>query len=270
MVKRFILGMLLLFVADVLVAQTSVPTDSVINYIDINGLKQGKWEKKDLNGKLRFEAYFIDDKPVGDFKRFDENGNLYAWLKYNNQGEKASVTFYHKTGKTAATGKYIGKAQDSIWNYFDEDGGLYLQESYNNGVKNGQFKQYTSEGVMIEEVSWKNGVKDGPWKKFYVEGQKMWDATYVNGKLEGPFKSWYKNGGLQKEGVYVNDFEEGDWKAYSEAGNLLKTYHYKNGVSPEADAEKENMLKELDEEKGKLDDPVEHIDDPDWFRKQSH
>jgi len=239
--------------------------DTLLNYTDINGLKQGHWNKKYENGTLQYEGYFIDGKPVGDFKRYDKRGDLYAYLKHEANSDLARSVFYHSNGKPSATGNYIGKLKDSIWNYYDDGGILYLQESFKNGVNHGTFRKYTSEKILFDEVNWKDGVKDGSWRKFYTSGELMWQSTYVNGKLEGDAKSYFQSGQVYKEGVYRADLMEGPWKTYNENGNLEKIYQYKNGVSPEADAENEEMMRELENNKNQFDGPA-NSNDIDWLR----
>ena len=48
--------------------------DTLKNYTDINGLKQGYWQKKYYNGNIKYEVYFKNNKPIGEFKRFYESG----------------------------------------------------------------------------------------------------------------------------------------------------------------------------------------------------
>ncbi len=40
---------------------------SQLNQTDTNGLRQGKWQKKQANGRLMYEGEFKDDKPVGEW-----------------------------------------------------------------------------------------------------------------------------------------------------------------------------------------------------------
>ncbi|MCF0207492.1 MAG: hypothetical protein HUK15_08695, partial [Bacteroidales bacterium] len=47
---------------------------TIINYIDINKKKQGKWVKKYDNGQIRYEGFFTNDQPTGTFKYYHENG----------------------------------------------------------------------------------------------------------------------------------------------------------------------------------------------------
>jgi antitoxin component YwqK of YwqJK toxin-antitoxin module len=268
MTKKIQALALLFFVTYMVVAQNvGQEGDTLINYIDINGLKQGHWIKKYNNGKPQYEAYFIDNKPVGKFIRYDAGGNLYALLNYDQKGEYATAEFYHKSGKVLAKGKYFEKAKDSIWSYWDDNGKLYLQESWKKGVKDGPFRQYTSEGILLEEINWKQGIKDGPWKKNFTSGKLQFEVTFVQGKLEGTCKSYYESSVLQKEGKYINDLMEGPWFVYKEDGSLQKVYNYKKGICPEFQDEQDKTIIELEKNKDQLEDPAEHINDPTWFSR---
>ena len=55
--------------------------DTLKNYKDINGLKQGYWEKPYKNGRIAYKAYFVNDKLVGDYFRYYSNGK--QMLKIN-------------------------------------------------------------------------------------------------------------------------------------------------------------------------------------------
>jgi len=239
--------------------------DTLVNYVDINGLKQGVWQKNYSNGKLRYKAYFVNDKPVGDLYRYDSYGDLQAHLIYESSGEHATAEFFHRSGKTAATGGYIGKIKDGIWKYYDENGIFYLQESYKAGVKHGKFLQFTSEGKLMEEINYEDGLKHGPWIKYFSEGPLMFECTMVHGKMEGMTKTYYKSGVLNKEGKFVNDVMEGPWKIYNESGSLVKVYQYKNGYCEEAQRENEEMLEELERNKDQYVEP-NGPNDLDWLQ----
>ncbi len=241
--------------------------DSLINYKDINGHKQGVWEKKHYNGKLKYKGFFLNDKPIGDFKRYDVYGNLTVHLVYDSLGISAKATFYHKGNRVAGTGAYYNKKRDGIWKYYDINGTLYLQESFNKGVKDGKFLQYNKQKVVIEEKNYTNGIENGAWIKHYMNGNILWESFYVNGKLEGLVKSYYKNGKLHKEGHFKNDLMDGEWKVYNEVGKLHKTYHYTKGHSPEADAEEDKRMKEIEQNSGKIPEPHGN-DDINWLQRR--
>lgn len=267
--KLFVALVIVLMSASVFSQNVGQAGDSLVNYTDINGFKQGVWKKTHKSGQLKYEAYFLNDKPVGDLKRYDTYGKLTAHLVYDSVGEKASATLYHSSTKVAATGFYVGKTKDGIWKYYDENGIHYLQESFKVGVKHGTFLQITSEGVAIEELNWVDGVKHGKWIKRFVEGQPMWEANYVHGKLQGDTKTYYKNGKLHKEGKFVDDLMHGPWLKYNENGNLIKVYQYNKGRSPEAEKEQQELLDELEQGKGNYDGP-KNSDDIDWLRGRSN
>lgn len=239
--------------------------DTLLNYVDINGLKQGTWQKNYSNGKLRYKAYFVNDKPVGDLYRYDSYGDMEAHLIYDKNGEHATAVFFHRSGDTAATGGYIGKVKDGIWKYYDEKGIFYLQESFKAGVKDGKFLNITSEGNIMEEVNYQDGIKHGPWIKHFPEGPLMFECNMVNGKIEGMTKTYYKSGVINKEGKFINDMMDGPWKIYDENGNLVKVYQYKNGYCEEAQREKEQMLDELERNKDQYVEP-DGNNDIDWLR----
>jgi antitoxin component YwqK of YwqJK toxin-antitoxin module len=239
--------------------------DTLLNYKDINGLKQGNWKQTFENKKPKYEAYFVDDKPIGEFKRWDNSGNLIAVLNYDTKGEKANAVLYHQNGKVLATGKYVGQNKDSIWQYYDQNTICYLQESYKSGVKHGTFKNFTSEKILIEEINWKDGIKDGEWKKYYTTGPLMWKSTYVNGKMEGDAKAYFEDGKVYKEGKFVNDLMEGAWFKYKTNGSLEKVYQYKNGISPESEKENDEMMRLIDENKDKYNGPQDN-NDVEWLR----
>ena len=56
-----------------------------LNVTDEDGLKQGKWTKVYPNGTMAYEVYFENDKPVGEYKRYHENGKLSSVLTYKEK-----------------------------------------------------------------------------------------------------------------------------------------------------------------------------------------
>jgi len=58
------------------------------NQSDAKGLRQGKWLAKYPDGKTRYEGSFRDNKPVGEWKRYHENGKLKANLYYKENSDK--------------------------------------------------------------------------------------------------------------------------------------------------------------------------------------
>jgi antitoxin component YwqK of YwqJK toxin-antitoxin module len=74
---------LLLGIASIAPGQTTAD----INKTDQQGRKQGHWIKKYPKGNTMYEGSFIDDKPVGEFKRFNSNNTLKSILIYSSNSK---------------------------------------------------------------------------------------------------------------------------------------------------------------------------------------
>src|SRR5665647_1786479 len=107
--------LLLLFV----VPLTFISAQETINQTDANGHKQGRWINKYPNGTIRYEGSFTDDKPVGEWKRFHENGKIKAQMYHIPNTDRATAELFDSNGVRYAKGNYKGTAKDSTWNYFN-------------------------------------------------------------------------------------------------------------------------------------------------------
>ena len=234
--------------------------DTIINYIDINGLKQGYWEKKYPNGKIKYQAHFKNDIPVGEFKRYYSNGQLFAHIIYDKEGNgTGDATYYWDDGKLLAKGKLVKvKLKQGLWKIYNTKGVLLRTINYDKGIKNGEQITYYHEGGIAEKANFKNGKKEGELIKYFPNGKKELLITYKNGVFDGPILSYYPNGQLKVKGFYKNDLKDGVWKFYDDNGHLIKTIEYENGHpvnETELDEELTKKIKELDKESSKYKEP---------------
>ncbi len=220
--KRFSVLVVILF----LVVVASVAQS--FNKIDSKGRRQGGWRDVYSNGSIRYQGSFKNDKPVGEFKYFDEEGNLKAINVYDKTGVNTTYTAYSPNGKVVAKGCYKDKKKDGEWSYFSPDNAkLVLVENYSDGVLEGTSKVYDNKtGRVAEDVVYHNGEREGLCKKYYADGKVMAEITYSKGKKHGQTKLFYPNGVLQEEGNYCYNNKCGDWKIYSDEGDLLDTEVY--------------------------------------------
>jgi len=198
------------------------------NKIDAKGRRQGEWRDVYANGNVRYQGKFKNDKPVGEFKYYDEDGNLKATNTYDKTGVNTTYTAYSPNGKVVAKGSYKDKKKDGEWRYFSPDNAkLILVENYSDGILEGQSKVYDNKtGRIAEDVYYVKGERNGLCTKFYADGKKMAEITYSYGQKQGPAKLYYPNGVLQEEGNYCADNKCGEWKIYSDEGDLLDTENY--------------------------------------------
>jgi antitoxin component YwqK of YwqJK toxin-antitoxin module len=259
-IKYFILSINILFFVVQGISQTS-KSDTVFNYTDINGNKQGYWIKKFKNGNYAYKAYFVNNIPVGPYYRYYENGNLLAKIDYaKDKSGKGKAVLYWDDGKKMAEGNYVDiKIKDSIWNMYATDGSLIVKIQYNKGFKNGKEIKYFRSKYPSEEITWKNGIKDGVWRWYYDGGQIRMETKYVNGEREGPFRVYYKSGNPYIIGHYKNSLREGKWTFYLYDGTVDKVVNYKNGVADnevEMELELTKKIEEWDKNKGKIPEPT--------------
>lgn len=239
-----------------------------INQTDDLGLKQGKWMKVYSNGITAYIAHFKDDIPVGELKRFHENGKLSSLLIYDENGEHATATFYNDKGMKISDGFYIGKLKDGKWIYYNDEKKL-KEETYKNDTLNGYQIIYFANGQIYDKKEFDNGVQVGVWEKFFENGKPHLKAFLKNGKMDGSTIRYYKSGLTEVKGQYKNDLKEGTWIFYSEDGKSQDTITYKNGKdvneNQKEKIETESYKKNIEKSKNLLDpanfknNPYEYI-----------
>jgi len=257
---------LLLFV---MLSFTFISAQETINQTDVNGHKQGLWRGKYPNGSIRYEGAFVNDQPVGDWKRFHENGKIKAFLHNFPNSDKASAELFDSNGLRYAKGNFKGTAKDSTWNYYNNLR-LVGQENYSVGLKNGRSLSFFENGNPATETNWTNSRLNGASISFYPSGKKKSEIQFQQGKREGLNKVYYESGKFQITGQYNNDQPEGTWKFMDENGKVKYELRYKAGVllNPEVvDSIQADEFKAFDRAKGKLKDPEDYSQSPEEYMR---
>jgi antitoxin component YwqK of YwqJK toxin-antitoxin module len=230
-----------------------------LNMTDATGKRQGPWVKKYPNGNILYQGTFKDDKPVGEFKRFYDDGKVKDVLTYDIAGNTATAVFYHPNGKKAAEGTYVSQKKEGTWKYYSAltDGYIISEENYVADKHEGISKKYYNSGTIAEIIQYHDGLKDGDWIQYYVDGKTCLKATYLKGMLEGTFLLYFPEGNLQFEGAYLADKRNGSWKAYNEDGSLKSEIEYIAGktADPSFAEQETKYLDDLEKNKGKILDP---------------
>lgn len=244
--------------------------DTLRNYTDINGMKQGYWRVDYPNGNPKYIGFFKNDKPVGKFTRFYPDGKIQSEAYFYNNSQYSSVKFYNQAQRIIATGRYFEKLKDSIWNYYSNEGKLIKTETYKNGKLDGESKLYFLHSNDIFEIcNYKEGVKHGEYRQFYTEGVLKIKARYCNGERCDTTFIYYETGKPEYIIPYKNDVRHGVEKHFDEKGNLVASIPYENGrcTDPNVDLKKSKELEQIMKQKGKYPD-INQFDDPlDFIRK---
>jgi antitoxin component YwqK of YwqJK toxin-antitoxin module len=207
-------------------------------------------EKKDLPLAKRFEGYFKDGKPQGNWKVYDqfgklmyeipfEKGNVHGTLKeYNDAYPNEEVDLFNEQNE------YLEDSIPPKKKHY-----LYSTMEYKNGLENGEYNRYNWLGELNEQVMYKDGLKDGKafernnlaytslnYKEGALDGYVrtyltlkgqdsllLFDLNFQNGMLQGESRSYHTNGKLAKKGFFLNGESIDDYEAYDSLGFR---YHY--------------------------------------------
>lgn len=230
------------------------------NFTDAKGLKQGPWEAKYSNGTTRYKGTFKDGKPVGEFKRFFESGELRIDQFFKDDGS-SYVKVYYENKVLAAEGKYVGDKKDSIWRYYSYyDKTLRMTESYKTGIKEGLTCRYFNNGKLSDELMYHNNKKNGIWKQYFDNGQVSLKAYHVDDVRTGGFTTYFSNGMTESTGKFDKGLADGPWFYYDESGNEKSKIIYHHGVAEnqeQLDKEHQEYLNKLEMNIGRIPEPVE-------------
>ncbi len=226
MLNNFKLLIGFLLISGITFAQT--PQNDTINKTDKNGRKQGYWRKKDEKGKLKYEGYFINDKPQGEFKYYYPEGNIKAVSYFYNNGGRSFTKTYYPNGKLMSEGYYLNEKKDSIWKYYNGYDVIVREEFYKNYLKHGNWKTFSNDGMLIETTTWKNGIKDGPWELNYIDGKIK--SQFKNNVLEGLYQDFSVDNKLKSQGKYIKGKMDGIWLWYNNDGTPIKRFLYKKDI----------------------------------------
>jgi antitoxin component YwqK of YwqJK toxin-antitoxin module len=251
-----------LFSLGLVISQTNnQKKDSVVNYTDINGKRQGNWEKKFDNEKPAYKAYFINSIPVGGYIRYYYSGGVMAKINYlKDKSGNGKAILYWDDGLIMAEGNYVNiKVKDSIWNMYSADSALIVKIKYDKGIKNGREIKYFRNSYPSEMISWTKGIKDGVWRWYYDNGKTRMETKYKMGKQDGLFRAYFESGQIYIQGHYENNKRIGTWKFYDAHENIEKELEYLNGKAKneyEIEMELSNKLQEWKDNKGNIPEPT--------------
>ncbi|VAW12878.1 hypothetical protein MNBD_BACTEROID01-6 [hydrothermal vent metagenome] len=255
--KKTIL-LLLLFAISISYAQ------EIINQTDEAGLRQGLWKKYYPNGNLRYEGYFKDNQPTGEWERYYENAKPQAIIHYSATSDSATAKLFDPSGQKIAEGFFLDKKKAGLWEFYSKNR-VTSQSNYTDGVKNGLSKNYYPSGELLEESEWKMGVQEGRYRAYYKNGSPYIEFHYIDNKRDGICKSYFPNGRVEMEAFYKKGQRHGDWAYFDQEGNLLYTLKYANGelLNPEVlDSLQSEKFNTMEHNKGSIPDPEKFLRNP--------
>ena len=87
------------------------------------------------NGQLELKGYYIGGAMYGDWKKYDDQGNLLEIVTMINNEEMGPFKEYYPNGKLQTEGVYLhGPNEDVLLNLFNESGELYKTMLCDSGI----------------------------------------------------------------------------------------------------------------------------------------
>ena len=158
-------------------------------------------EIKDGNGMV-VETYFVDEasKKHGEYKKFDDQGNLIELAHYSNGKLNGKRTLYYENGQIEIEEEYAKDVMAGPYKVYHKNGALDIEASYIKGQMQGVLKKYSDQNQLIEEVTFVDGEENGVFKEYHENGKVKWEGTYLNGDNEfGLLKEYDATGQLIKK-----------------------------------------------------------------------
>lgn len=223
------------------------------NKIDTKGRKQGHWKKFFSNSSIiDYEGAFIDDIPIGEFIYYFKNGKIKAKMLFKENGKVCYSTIYHEDdlNKPLASGKYINKIKDSVWNYWGPSGRISMIETYRLGVLDGKKTIFyvpelvaDSSVIVAQELNFKNGLREGEQKEYFNSGVLKSKKNFLNDKIIGELIYYSPSGIIEMKENYVNGIKDGWSYVYDEKGNEVSKLYFLLGNKLDANETKKHLEK---------------------------
>ena len=154
-------------------------------------IKNGTGKEYYLNGELRYEGEYLNDKRDGKGKEYTEEGELIFRGKYKEgeqwigikkifeeyEDDNEQVIKYLKYISQIKKGKMNGKCKE-----FDIEGNLIYEGEFSEGKRNGKGKEFFNNKISFEG-EFKEGKKwNGNANEYNEKGNLLFYGTYQNGK----------------------------------------------------------------------------------------
>lgn len=240
---------------------------SLLAFATVSLFAQAEYKKtKYPNGNTKMEGFFENGKPVGEIKRYHENGKLQGIQKFDAEGNsKAEV--YAGDGTLSAIGNYQGYNKVGLWRYYASSGYLFMMENYENGLRQGESLVFSADSIVLERMFYVDGLLNGERISYYPYGNVMSKYTYEYGELNGLYQFFFESGSIGEEGMYKNGKKDGLWKIYDVESPEVQEINYVDGVAQnqaELDAELQKRLDSYDVDP-KIIDPEDYINNPEGY-----
>ena len=213
----------------------AVGTD--FNVTDAEGRKQGRWIRVYPDGQLYYSGSFKDDRPVGHFTFFRENGRVLSEVEHETGSDMAKAILYREDGTESHRGQYRTVLVDGAWTQhkagaweaFDAQGRTRLKEHYQADLLDGPSRAFHPNGNLLEEGQYLKGDKTGLWKTYNRAGELRSEELWREGERHGVSKVMQDNGQPLSLGEFERGIPVGEWQTFTPMGKVRSVITYEGG-----------------------------------------
>lgn len=101
------------------------------------------------NGNISLTGTIKNDKKIGTWIFFNENGSIKREITYLDDVSLFKVTNFFNEGPIHSSGLIKNNLQEGEWLYYDNFGKLIFRITFVNGRKNGPFVGYNNNSIPI-------------------------------------------------------------------------------------------------------------------------
>ncbi|WP_435261205.1 toxin-antitoxin system YwqK family antitoxin [Tenacibaculum sp. nBUS_03] len=141
-------------------------------------LLHGKYRKTLIfSKKIIEEGNFLYGMKNGEWKEWDEKGNLICITNWKEGKKDGFYEYYAEENKKIIRGYYLDGEKNSKWTIIDN--GNLTKTTWSKNLRNGIYKEYDSLGGVIRKGRYKRGFKTGIW----IDYRKKTRKRYSKGKI---------------------------------------------------------------------------------------
>jgi antitoxin component YwqK of YwqJK toxin-antitoxin module len=232
----------------------------------VKNIREGKTFRYFIDGKVEYEANFVNNELFGKGYEFDTIGNIITIENYKNGVLSRTQRINRNDNKGD---------KHALWVWFDTKRRVELQGTFKHGLKHGYFKYYDKKGNLIQTVkyingeiqedaietaklqvkrsyyadkklktykSFRNGIPDGVHQEFDENGKATSTVLYKlgiviakggtmdeKGKKQGVWTEFFITGEKKSQGSFIDARKSGKWNYYFASGKIEQVGNYKNG-----------------------------------------
>lgn len=183
------------------------------------GMQQGDWSFKDEDGNLRAEGRYEDDVQVGVWTYYFANGNKEYEGEMVDQRREGPFRFWYEDGTLRAKGDFVRGREFGEWTFWHPNGEVSRRGALANGLQEGTWTSFRPDGTVASRGRFLDGQPVGRWEHFGAGGEASPAVSWtpLPEGMEWASDHW-EDGTLRREGFLRNGRQEGLWRMYHRSG----------------------------------------------------